>query len=180
MGFTIRKIRTVGNGRVLTPKIRHLKWTIVSPMKHMSCDCTVTWSISRECSFRCSCTFHCQICNQTNICWVTMKNRQISQKIWCYFTTIQQMLVQLQIPKREVQEQSKLYHQLIHHVVILSEHRDGIGASCTGTVNWNHHPLSTWPKNCQCMSSLGNNMAQGTQFGLLGRVWSELGHLVQF
>jgi len=41
-GLTTRKTRTIGNGPVLPPKTRHLKFTIVAPIKYLSSDRIMT------------------------------------------------------------------------------------------------------------------------------------------
>ena len=136
---------TIGNGPVLPPKTRHFKFTILAPIKYLSSDCTMTWSVRTLCSFSHSFTSRCQICNWTNIRWVAIEKPQISRKIWCYFTVIQQILVWLQIWKREVEERLKLHNLYIDHVMIWWDLRYLIGAKVAGTVKWNSSAGTTQP-----------------------------------
>jgi len=117
-GLTTRKTRTIGNGPVLPPKTRHCKFTILAPIKYLSSDCIMTWSVRRLWSFSRSFTSRYQICDRTNIRWVAIENPPISRKISRYFTAIQRILVRLQILQREVKERLKLHNIRTDHVMI--------------------------------------------------------------
>jgi len=153
MGFTTWKTQTIGNGLVLPPKTRHFKFTILAPIKYLSSDCTMTWSVRTLSSFGRSLTSHCQICDQTNIRWVAIKNLQILLKIWCYFAGIQRILTWSQIEKREVEERVTLHNLHLYHVIIRWDLKFLIGAKIAGTVKWNRSPGSPQPKTA------GNNPA---------------------
>ena len=123
------KTRTVAIGLVLPPKTRHFNITSLPPIKYLSSDRIVTWSICKLCSFMRSFTSRFRICVTTNIRWVTIENPRISFQIWCYFTAILRILVGSQIWKWEVKERIKLHNLRIDHVTIRSELRYLIGAN---------------------------------------------------
>ena len=133
-GLTTPKTQTIGNGAVLPPKTRHLKLTILAPIKYLSSDRITTWSVCRLCSFGRSFTSRFQICDLTSIRWVTIENPPISLKITHYFATTQRISVGSQIWKREVKERVRLHNLRTDHVVIRSELKDLIGAKGVGTV----------------------------------------------
>jgi hypothetical protein len=81
MVLSARNTRTVGNGVVLPPKTRHLKFTILAPIQYLSSDRITTWLIRRLCSFSRSFTSGFQICDRTSIRWVAIENPPISLKI---------------------------------------------------------------------------------------------------
>ena len=162
-GLTTWKTRTIGNGPVLPPKTRHFKFTILTPMKYLSSDHIMTWSICRVCSISRFITSHCQMCNRINICRVAIENPQISHIIWRYFSAIQQILVRLQIWKREVEELLTLHDLYIDHVTIRSELKYLIGSKVAGTIRWNRSPVPNWPKPQGVMSGPAYNMALVTQ-----------------
>jgi len=122
------KTWTVAIGLVLPPKTCHFNITSLAPIKYLSSDCIVTWSIRKLCSFMRSFTSRFQICDLTNICWVAIENPRFSHHIWTYFTAIQRILVGWQIWRLEAKEHIKLYNLIIDHVTILSELRYLIGA----------------------------------------------------
>jgi len=159
-GLPTRKTLTIGNGPVLPPKTRHFKFTMLAPIKYLSSDRTMTWSVRTLCSFIRSFTFRFQICDQTNIRWVAIENPQVSLEIWCYVPAIQRILIRLQIREREVEERVKLHNLRIHHVMIRWDLRYLIGAKVARTVRWNCSLGTTWPKNCSFMSGPGNNTAR--------------------
>jgi len=102
------------------PKTPHFKFTILAPIKYLSSDRIMTWSVRRLCSFSFSFTSHCPICDQTNIRWVAIENPPISGKISLNFTASQWILVLSQIWQREVKEQLKLHNLHTDHVMIRS------------------------------------------------------------
>jgi len=120
MGLTTRKTQTVGNGPVLPPKTRHFKFPILAPIKYLSYDRIVIWSVRTLCSFSRSFTSRCQICDWTNIRWVAVENPRISLIISCYFTAILRILVGSQIWKREVKERIILHNLHTDHITIRS------------------------------------------------------------
>ena len=79
------KPRTVVIGPVLPPKTRHWNLTTWPPIKYLSCDRIVTWSVYRSCSFTSSFISRFQICDPTNIRGVTIKNPRISLRIGSFF-----------------------------------------------------------------------------------------------
>jgi len=152
----------------------------MAPIEYLSSDCIVTWSIRRLCNLCRSFTSHCLICDQTNICWVAIENRQISYELWRYFTAIQRILVWLQIWKREVKELLNLQNLSIDNVRIQSECRYSIGAKVAGIIKWNRSPVSPQPKHRIYMSRLGNNWELFIRSGLLGGSWTGAGPSDQF
>ena len=155
------KTRTVAIGPVLPPKTRHYKSTIFAPIKYLSSDRIVTWSVGKLCSFSPSFTSGSQICGRTNIRRVAIENPGISPEMWCYFTVIQWILVQSQIWHREVKERLKLHNLRTDHIVIRSEIKYLIGAKVAGKVIWNRG----------FMSGPGNKPAKTERVGLLGGSW---------
>jgi hypothetical protein len=165
------KIRTVAIGPVLPPKTRHSMSTIWAPIKYLSSDRIMTWSVCRLCSFSCSFTSRCQICDQTIIRRVAIENPGILPDLSHYFTAIQWVLVQLRYWQREVKERLQLHNLYTDHIVIRSEQKYWIGATVARTVIWNRGTGSTWPKTCGFMSGWGNKPAKIEQVGLLGGSW---------
>jgi len=164
-GLTTWITRTVGNGTVLPPKPSHCKFTILAPIKYLSSDHTMTWSVCTLFSFIRSSTSRCPICDWTDIRWVAIENPQISLKFWCYFTAIQRILIKSQIWIWEVEEGMKLHNLRIHRVVIRWDLRHIFGAKLARTVKWSCNPGITRPKNCGFMSGPGNNPAKAKWVG---------------
>jgi len=92
-GLTTRKTQMNGNGPVSPPKTRHFKFTILAPIMYLRSDRIMTWSICTLCSFSRSFTSRCQICNRTNIRWVTFETARMTHTMWSDFTAIQLLLV---------------------------------------------------------------------------------------
>ena len=114
------------------PKTRHFKFTSLAPVKYLSSDRIMTWSVRRLCSFSCSFTSRCPICDQTSIRWVAIENPPISGKISLNFTAIRRILVLSQIWPREVTEQLKLHNLRTDHVMIRSQFKYLIGVKFGG------------------------------------------------
>jgi len=114
------------------PKTRHFKSTILAPIKYLSSDRIVTWSVCRLCSFSPSFTSRSHICDRTNIRSVAIENPHFSAEISPSSTAIQRILVQSQIWQREVIEGVKLHNLRTDHVTIRSELRYLIGAKLQG------------------------------------------------
>jgi len=170
-GLTTQKSQNVENGPVLQPKTQHLKFIILAPIKYLSSDCIVTWSILRLCHFSRSFTILSQICDQINIRWVAIENLRISNEIWSYFTVIKLILVRSQIWQREVEELLMLHNLHIDHVMIQSKLRYITGGEDAGNAKWNRSAVPTRSTWCGFMSSPGNHSALVTQVGLLGGSW---------
>jgi hypothetical protein len=122
------KTRTVAFGPVIAPKTRHFNTTSLPPIKYLSSDRIMTWSLCKLCSFMRSFTSRFQIFDRTNTRSVAIKNPRISVEIWCFLTAIQWILVGLQIWTQEVKERIKLHNLRTDHVTIRSEHNYLIGA----------------------------------------------------
>jgi len=133
-GHTTRKTRTVGNGAVLPPKTRHFKCTIFAPIKYLSSDRIMTWSVRKLSSFSPSFTSRIQICDRTNNGGGAIENPRNSLKNRLYFTATQRISVRSQIWMREVKEGLKLHNLHTGHVTIWSELIYLIGAKAVGTV----------------------------------------------
>ena len=166
-GLTTRKTRTIGHGPVLPPKTRHLKSTILAPIRNLSSDRNMTWSVWRLCSFSRSFTSRCQICDWTNIRCVAIENPPISRKISRYFTAILRILVRSQIWQREVIARLKLHNLRTDHVLIRSVLKYLLGPNVAGTVKWNCGPDTTQLKNRRFISGAGNSPAKKRRFGFL-------------
>jgi len=115
------KTCTVEFGPLLLPKTRPFNLTTFSPMKYLSSDQIVTWSIGKLNRIRRSFTSHIQICVPSNFCWVTIEYLWISHEIWFHFTAIQPILVAAQIWMREVTELLTPHNLWIDHVMIRSQ-----------------------------------------------------------
>jgi len=165
MGLTTWKTWTVGNGLVLPPTTQHFNFTILAPIKYLSSDCIMTWSVCTLCSFSRCFISRCQICDRTNICWVAIEKSRISHNIWCYFTVIQRILVRSPRCKREVEERVKLYNLRIDQVVIPWDLKYSIWAKITWTIIWNRSLGKTRPRNSRSTSGLGNNPNNTKQVG---------------
>jgi len=128
------------------PNTRHFKSTILAPIKYLSSNRIVTWSVNRLCSF--SPWFHSrsQICDPTSIRWGAIENPHFSADISPYFTANQRILAQSQIWQPEVKEGITLHNLRTDHVTIRSELRYLIGGKVAGTVIWNHGPVPTRPR----------------------------------
>ena len=134
MGLTTRKTRTVGNGAVLPPKTRHFKSTIFPPIKYLSSDRIMTWSVRKLSSFSPSFTSCIQICDRTNKRGGAIENARNSLKNRLYSTATQRISVRSQIWMREVKQELKLHNLRTDHVMIRLELIYLIGAKAVGTV----------------------------------------------
>ena len=155
--------QTVPIEPVLPPKTRHFMCTILPPIKYLSFDRIVTWSVCRLCSLSRSCTSHCQIWDRTNIHGVTAENPPISPIQWRFVTVVQRILVHSQICQREVKKQLELQNLHVDLVMIQSDLKYLIGAKVAGSVIRNCSTCLTWPKNRAFMSGPGNNPVLGTR-----------------
>jgi len=137
---------TVAFWAVLQPNTCHFNLTTLAPIRNLSSDHIVTWSIRRFSSFRRSFTSRLRICHVMKNHWVAIKNRRISASNVCFFSVIQQILVRSQIWQREVKELLKLLNLRIHHLMIWSELMYLITARVIRTVKWNRGPAPTGAK----------------------------------
>ena len=165
------KTQTIAIGPDLPPTTWQFNLTTLAPIKYLSSDRIVTWSIRRSCRISRSFTSRVQTCNLTNICLVAIKNPQISPNIVRFFKATQRLLVWSPIWKREVKERLILYNLCIDHVMIWSHLIYLIGAKVAGTVIWNRGVGTTWPKNRGYMSVPGTNPVLVSRVGLLGSSW---------
>jgi len=85
----------IGHGPVLPPTTQHFKFTMLAPIKCVSSDHIMIWSVCTLCRFGRSFTSRFQICNWTDIRWVANEHLQLSPKTCCFFTVIQWILVWL-------------------------------------------------------------------------------------
>jgi len=104
-----------------------------APIKNPSSDRIKTWSVRRLSSFSRSCTSCCQICEQTNIHWITLESNHIVNQIRRLSIATQWILVCSQMWQWDGKERLKLQNVHIHHVVIRSELRYLVRAK---SVNW--------------------------------------------
>jgi hypothetical protein len=168
-GLNTPKTRTVAIGPVLPPKTRHFKFTILAPIKYLSSDRIVTWSVCRLCSFSRSFTFRSQIWDRTNIRCVAIENPPIWRKISRYLTATLRILVESQIWEREVKARLNLHNLRTDHVMIRSELKYLTGTKVGGTAKWNHGPGRAQPKNRGFISGPGNKPAKRMGVGFLAR-----------
>jgi len=165
------KTRTVAIGPVLPPKTQHYKSTIFAPIKYLSSDHIVTWSVGKLYSFSPSSTSRSQICGRTNIHRVAIEIPRILPEKWRYFTAIWWILVQSQIWQREVKERLKLPNLHTDHIVIRSELKYLSEAEVAGTIIRNRGPGSTRPENGGCMSGPEDKPAKTERVGLIRSSW---------
>jgi len=115
-GFYHTKTRTG-----ITTKTHYFTLTTFAPIKYLSSDRIMTWSVHRLSIISHSFTSRVHNCNVTNICWVAIESPQISHQIWRYFTATQQILVAMPFWLRKVKELLKLHNLCTDHVTIRSE-----------------------------------------------------------
>ena len=116
-------------GQVRTgPRFHYAVPTTLAPIKYLSSDRIMTWSIHKLCSISRSFTSRFQICDPNDIRWVAVKYRLNLSEIGGFSIATQRILVGSQISKREVNERPKLHNLRIVHVVIRSELKYLIGA----------------------------------------------------
>jgi len=127
-GFCHTKTQNVAIEPVVQPKSRRFNLTTFAPIKYLSSDCIVTWSVHRLCISSRSFPSRFQKCDATNIRCVGIENPQISHQIWPYFTATQQIVVASKFWMREVKELLKLHNLRTDHVMIRSEPKNLIGA----------------------------------------------------
>jgi len=127
-GLTTRTTRPIGNGPVLPPKTPHFNITSLLPIKYLSSDRIMIWSVRRLRSSYCSSTSRSKIFDPTNIRWVAIENPLISLEICPFFTATQRISVESQIAMREVNERPERHNLRTDHVMIRWELKDLIGA----------------------------------------------------
>ena len=125
------KTRTVAIGPVPPPNTRHSNITSLAPIKYMSSDRIVTWSIRKLCVSMHSFTSCFEICDLPNIRWVGIDNPGFAHHIWPYFTVIQLILVVSQSWKQAVKDRIQLHNLHMDHMMIRSELRYLIGLRLT-------------------------------------------------
>ena len=117
-GLTTWKTRPIRNEPVLPPKSRHFNSTTLPPIKYLSSDRIMTWSVYRLCSSSRCFTCRSQICDPTSIPWVAIQNPQISLTICPFLTATLRISVTSQIRKGEVNERPELRNQCTDHVAL--------------------------------------------------------------
>ena len=100
----------------------------LAPIKYLSSDRIVTWSVRRLCNIRPSFTSRCQICDWSNIRRIAVKEGDISGEKCRFSIATQWILVRSQMWEREAKEGPKLHNLHTDHVTIRSELRYLIGA----------------------------------------------------
>jgi len=166
-GHTTWTTQTIGHGPVLPPKTRHFKCTNLPPIKNLSSDRIMTWSLHTLCSFSRSFTSSCQISNRTNILWVAIENPPISLAIWRYFRAIPRILVRTHIWQLEVQRQLELHNLHTDDIMIWSELRYWISVKHGGTAKIELQSRYNPAKNSWFISHPGNQPANTKRFGFL-------------
>jgi hypothetical protein len=159
-GLYHTKSRTIANGPVIPPQTRHFNITALPPIRYLSSDCIVTWSVSTLCSSSRSFTPHFLIWDPTNIGSVAIANPQISHKMCLYFTATQRISVGSQIWQQKVKERLELHNLHTDHIMIQLELKYLIRAKVAKTIKRNRGQGTTQPKNCGFMSCLGDKPAK--------------------
>jgi len=168
------KTWTIGIRSVLAPKTRHCNLRTFDPIKYLSSDRIVTWSIRRLCWISRSSTCRGQICDPTIIRTVTIQNPWMLPNMVCFFNATQRLLVGSRNWMWEVKVRLIVYNLQIDHITIWSQLMFFIGAKVAATIIWKHGPGTTWPKIGGFMSRLGNNPALVTRIRLFGGSWPGL------
>jgi len=133
-GLDTLKTRPSGNGPVLPTKTRQIDITTLSPMKYLSSDCIMTWSVCRLCSSSRSFASRSQICDPTNICLVAIENLLVLLTICPFFTATHRISVRSQIGKQEVKEQPDQHNLHTDHVTIQWQLKYLIGGQGFGNI----------------------------------------------
>ena len=133
-GLTTLSTRTVGNGAVLPTKTRHFMCTILAPIKYLSSERIMTWSVRKLTSVTPSFTSRIQICDRTNDRGGAIENPRNSLNNRLYFTATQPISVRSQIRMQEVKEGLKLHNLRTDHDMIRSEVIYLIGTKAVMTV----------------------------------------------
>jgi len=131
------------HGNRYPPNTRHTNTTFLAPIKYLSSDPIVGWSVRRLPSSSPWFPSRSDICNRTNIGWVAIENPQFSAERAPSFRAFQRILVQSQIWQREVKEGLKLLNLDIDHILKRSEPKYWIGPTVAITVLWNCGPVWT-------------------------------------
>ena len=171
-GLTTRKTRHIGNGPVLLLKTRHFNTTTLPPIKYLSSDRIMTWSVRRLCSSSRSFTSQSQICDPTNVCSVAIENPLISLKICHFFTTTQRISVGSQIGQWEVKERPELHNLRTDHVTIRWELRYLIGGQGVGTVKLEPRSGSNPAENPWVYVLSGQRTHHDKVGWVFGQVWN--------
>jgi hypothetical protein len=95
----------------------------LAPIKYLSSDRIVTWSVCRLCIISPSFTSRCQICDWSSILWIAVKEGDISAEMCGFSIATQRILVRSQMWEREVKEGLELHNLCTDHVTIRSELR---------------------------------------------------------
>jgi len=114
----------------------HFNITTLAPIKYLSSDRSVTWSVHRLCSSSRSFTPRSQICVPTNIPRVAIEDRPISQTISPDFTATGPMSVGSQIGNWEAIWQLEMHNLHTDHVTIRQELKYSIGGTGVGTLKF--------------------------------------------
>jgi len=121
-------------GRFYHQKPWHFKSTIFAPIKSLSYDRIMTWSVRKLSSFSPSFTSRIWICNRTNNRGGAIDNPRYSLKNSLYFTATQRISVRSQIWMREMKEGPKLIILRTDHVTIRWKLIYWIRAKAVGTL----------------------------------------------
>jgi hypothetical protein len=132
--LTTRKPCATGNGLVLLPKHRHFNITTLPPIKYLSSDHIMTWSVCRLCSSTRSVTLQIRIYDPTNIRWVAIEYLPISLTMRSVFAGTQRISVGLQLVLREVKEWPEVQNLHTDRLTMNWEFKYLIGGQGVGTV----------------------------------------------
>jgi hypothetical protein len=124
-------------GRIGTrPRFHITVPSTLTPIKWLSSDCIVTWSVRRLCSICPSFTSRCQIWDWSIIRWIAVTEGNISAEKCGFSIATQRILVRSQMWEREVKEGLKQQNLHTDHVMIRSELRYLIGAKIVDVKWW--------------------------------------------
>jgi hypothetical protein len=93
----------------------------LAPIKYMSYDRILTWSVCRLCISTFSFTSCCQICDQVNFHWVVVKKRPILSENRRFSKTTQGIVVGILIWQWELKKRVEMHNLHTDHVMIRSE-----------------------------------------------------------
>jgi len=133
-GIYHTNIKTVANWPVLPPKTWPLILISITPMKYLSSDCNMTWSVSSLYSSSSCLIRQSRIRHQTNIGCGLIENPSIAIEICPSFTATQGVSGGCQIWKWEMTKRIVLFNLHTYHVNIWLEMKYLIAAKCVRMV----------------------------------------------
>jgi hypothetical protein len=118
------------------PRVHILVPATLAPIKYISCDQIMTWSICKLYTINRSYTSLLQIGDPANSRWVGLKKHTIFTEIRRFLIVTKQIVVESPIWTQQVQEQLVLHNLHIEHVTIQSEFIYLIASKGVRLKNW--------------------------------------------